>query len=921
MAQNAVKRLRTIRYPHILKFLDMAESNGALYVVVEHVKPLSDTMALWQQGKGRDSTTSAWIAWGLSHVASALAFFHQHMQAVHGNVHPGSVFLSPSGEWLLGGMETLSQPSESDALIMRLGGFPPRASAYAAPELTRAGYGAIAQLPIHAADSYSLSLLALEAYNGSVPSNISNFPAGRVPAPLYPLLKRMVEPRPDARLSAAEMLQIGNQPGGFLNTNVIVQANQIIEEFRVAHPVDKGNVLARLLSFQGQLAPSFTQFKVLPALVETFRYKGGSKEIDLEFSATSLLPLILRIGEKMDTPTWNRILREPVLGAMASPFQPIRAILMSDVALYAHHLDTKAVSQQLWPLVWKSFQSANDLQRTAAIENIRLLIPKFSERILNNELLRELAKMQKDVRPNLRLQATQLLSELSPHLSARTKADVLIPAFACSLRDTYDDTRLAGIQAFKDNSDNFDAPTAASHVLPALSPCLIDQNSSVRDAASRTLHFYLDKIAQYTQGMSSVSVDMPPLAVAEPEPRANSSTTSTGAETNSESRSKFASFLSATASNAASRLSEWAIAQIEEDDTLASQVTNALQEKVDTPMRSDTPETPGLLQSPAVPMHSPQGMSLSAKPLQPAEKMSVPILQPAPKPKRPLAKLTNPATKPREQLAPSKPVQDTADQVPELATQMTTSKPAPAAPKPASSQPAPKPAARPPPSAPSSTGAPLPAQSAGKALTKEEKLAQLNKVREERRAVRHIYLRSVLLNLSHSRMPKSICLASCPSTIDASIPMRVSMIESARVGPRFSNTIGLPATAMSRTRRNAECVATVVPTNKRASASCARRSHVSRSECRTFSPKNTTSGLTIPPHCGHAGYANVSYATPSSCTSPSGLRRKFKCGSRMRRLAHSSQSGFSCVNLSCSASRENTMPHPWSMSVAAYAWG
>ena len=39
MAQNAIKRLRTTRYPHILKFLDTAESHGTLYLVVERVEP------------------------------------------------------------------------------------------------------------------------------------------------------------------------------------------------------------------------------------------------------------------------------------------------------------------------------------------------------------------------------------------------------------------------------------------------------------------------------------------------------------------------------------------------------------------------------------------------------------------------------------------------------------------------------------------------------------------------------------------------------------------------------------------------------------------------------------------------------------------------------------------------------------------
>lgn len=668
MAQNAIKRLRTTRYPHILKFLDATESQGTLYLVVERVEPLIDTMALWAQGKGRGASTPAWIVWGLSHIASALAFFHQNMHAVHGNVHPGSVFLAPSGEWLLGGMETLSQPSEPDALVLRLGGRAPRANVYAAPEVVQAGFGALNTRHIYATDSYSLCMLAVEAFNGTLPANTSHFPAGRIPTPLYAHLKRMAQPRPDTRLSVTEFLELGRLPQGFLSTNVLVQADQILEDFRVAHPVDKGSVLARLVVSQEQIAPSFAQFKVLPALVETFRYKGGSKDLDLEFSASSLLPLILEIGATMDSDAWRRVLSEPMLGAMASPYQPIRFVLMSNVTLYAHHLDAKAVSHQLWPLVWKSFQSTQELERTAAINSIRVLLPKFSERIRNNELLRELAKMQKDVRPLLRLQATQLLSEMSPRLTSRTKADVLIPAFACSLRDTFDETRLAGIKAFREAADNFDAPTAACHVVPALSPCLVDANAAVRDSASEALHFYLNKISEYTQDMSSHSVELPSEEPSskdteptlKPEPRAN----------------KFASFLSATAGSAASRLGEWAMAQLEEDDALATQVSQSLAQPSKA-AQSQASLTPDLLSPPAVPVHqaSSLGMDLSAN--NRAEKVANTLMQSQPKKAAP--SLTS---KPRE-VSPITRV-----------------------------------------NAPSKT------------LSKEEKMAQLHKLREERRAVR-----------------------------------------------------------------------------------------------------------------------------------------------------------------------------------------
>lgn len=671
MAQNAIKRLRTIRYPYILKFLDTTESHGILYLVVEHVEPLSDTMALWAQGKGRDASTSAWIVWGLSHIASALNFFHQNMHAVHGNVHPGSVFLAPSGEWLLGGMETLGQPSEPDALVLRLGGRAPRANVYAAPEVAQAGFGALVPPHIYATDSYSLCMLAVEAFNGTLPVNMSHFPAGRIPAPLYTHLKRMAQPRPDARLSVAEFLELGRRPQGFLSTNVLIQANEILEDFRVAHPVDKGGVLARLVALKEQIAPSFAQYKVLPALVETFRYKGGSKDIDLEFSASSLLPLILEIGTNMDSDAWSRVLSEPILGAMASPYQPIRFVLMSNVTLYAHHLDAKTVSHQVWPLVWKSFQSTNELERTAAINSIRILLPKFSERLLNNDLLRELAKIQKDVRPLLRLQATQLLSEMSPRLTSRTKADVLIPAFACSLRDTFDETRLAGIKAFRDAAENFDAPTAACHVVPALSPCLVDANAMVRDSASKTLHFYLEKIGEYTQDMSSHSIEIP-----SEDPQSKEAEPTLKAEPRS---NRFASFLSATAGNAASRLGEWAMAQLEEDDAFATQVSQGLAQP-SKPTQSQTPLTPDMLSPPAVPVHQLTSLGMNLSAVNKAEKVANNLMQ----------------SQPRKA-------------VPSLTSQPRESSPLTRA------------------SAPTKT------------LSKEEKMAQLNKLREERRAVRMIY--------------------------------------------------------------------------------------------------------------------------------------------------------------------------------------
>ena len=53
----------------------------------------------------------------------ALSFINDQAASTHGNIHVDSIFLSPSGEWRLGGFEVLSNPKdESSVLYVRLSG-------------------------------------------------------------------------------------------------------------------------------------------------------------------------------------------------------------------------------------------------------------------------------------------------------------------------------------------------------------------------------------------------------------------------------------------------------------------------------------------------------------------------------------------------------------------------------------------------------------------------------------------------------------------------------------------------------------------------------------------------------------------------------------------------------------------------------
>ena len=47
----------------------------------------------------------------------ALSFVNDQAASTHGNIHVDSIFLSPSGEWRLGGFEVLSNPKDESAVL------------------------------------------------------------------------------------------------------------------------------------------------------------------------------------------------------------------------------------------------------------------------------------------------------------------------------------------------------------------------------------------------------------------------------------------------------------------------------------------------------------------------------------------------------------------------------------------------------------------------------------------------------------------------------------------------------------------------------------------------------------------------------------------------------------------------------------
>lgn len=70
LAKNALRKLRTIRHPDVLKFMDVVESDSAILIMTERVRPLSAALQTWASKSQQERQD--WLLWGLHRVSVCL---------------------------------------------------------------------------------------------------------------------------------------------------------------------------------------------------------------------------------------------------------------------------------------------------------------------------------------------------------------------------------------------------------------------------------------------------------------------------------------------------------------------------------------------------------------------------------------------------------------------------------------------------------------------------------------------------------------------------------------------------------------------------------------------------------------------------------------------------------------------------------
>uniref|UniRef100_A0A182J9A2 N-terminal kinase-like protein n=1 Tax=Anopheles atroparvus TaxID=41427 RepID=A0A182J9A2_ANOAO len=485
LAKSAVKRLKTLRHPSILQFLDSLETDKVLYVATEPVEPLGTHInKLATDGPQRD----LYLAWGIFQITRALSFLNNDGHLRHNNVSVWSVFVNSSGEWKLGGLEYVSSTEIPAAPPIKI---PPSLEIYDPPEKSDPQKLKLATKC--SSDMWGLGCLVWEAFNGPLKTrgNLKNIEG--IPKSLAPLYCELVGAAPASRPNPADVITKCRKPGGFFK-NDLVDSLLFLEEIQIKDKAEKTRFFSSLTAQLDNFPDTVCRHKILPQLITAYEYGDAG---------SAVLAPMFKLGRLLDEAEYQKRIVPCVVKLFASTDRVTRSRLLQQLDLFISHLQPNVVNDQIFPQIAHGFLDTNPTIREQTVKSIIHLAPKLNYNNLNVEVLRHFARLQsRDDQGGIRTNTTVCLGKIAPHLHPQVRQRVLVSAFIRAMRDPFPPSRVAGILALAATQQYFLLNEVAIRILPALCPLTMDPEKSVRDPAFKTIRGFLGKLEKVSEDPS-----------------------------------------------------------------------------------------------------------------------------------------------------------------------------------------------------------------------------------------------------------------------------------------------------------------------------------------------------------------------------------------------------------------------------------
>ena len=487
LAKNTLLRIKTLRHPNIVKYIDSVDLPTHLYIITEQVQPLVFETPI----KPSDTVGQLAASLGLHQLATTLSWLNNDAQLVHSNVHPGSLYTTDGGDWKLFGLDLCHKGTEAipPAIVAgRASGILP--VQYRAPELTKSTNSSTPPSVIHAIDSWALGCLIYQVFNTNFSSPQQLAAAGNIPPTLTPEYKKLLATNPANRLNPKYLLD------GTFFQNELVSTVVFLENLAIKSTEEKNAFFIRFSEHIAEFPPKFCKYKILPQLTKSLDYGSGLT------CFSSILRSVLKIGTSLTNEEYAVQVLPCVVKLFASQERSIRVHLLQNLGEYAPHLSADVVNDQLFHHLVTGFGDANATLRELTVKSLMHFAPKLTAH--NMDLaLKALSKLQTDPEPAIRTNTGYCLAKIAPSMTPATAEKVLIPAFTRMLRDPFPPARVAGLTSLQATLESHRPVDVARKILPCVTPLLADDQFEVRQATGKLCEASMRVMAQWSMSEKS----------------------------------------------------------------------------------------------------------------------------------------------------------------------------------------------------------------------------------------------------------------------------------------------------------------------------------------------------------------------------------------------------------------------------------
>ncbi|XP_035226056.1 N-terminal kinase-like protein, partial [Stegodyphus dumicola] len=484
LAKSAVKRLKTLRHPSILTYLDSLETDKLIYLVVETVEPLELHLSKSTYDPAQRNLA---LSWGLYQIASGLTFLNKDCQLSHNNICMASIFVDRAGEWRLFGVEYMA-PSKDPPPTKVL----PALQIYNPPEYESRR---LEDYPNLAYDSWGFGCLIWEVFNGHLGKISSLKTTGKIPSTLTPFYCELVCANPKSRPSSSTFLKKVMKGSSFFK-NKFVETMLFLREIHIKDNEEKITFFNNLSSSLDTFPQDICLYKVLPELINAFEFGNAG---------SSVLSPMFKLGKLLSEEDYQKKIVPCVVKMFSSKDRATRVKLLQQVELFIDHIQPSVINNQIFPNIAQGFLDTNPTIRDHTIKCMLYLAPKLNYQNLNEEMLKHFARLQsKDEQGGIRTNTTVCLGKIASYLHPQTRKKVLISAFLRALRDPFPPARTAAILALSATEHYYSINDCATKVLPALCHFTVDSEKSIRDHAFKAIAGFLSKLEKVSEDPSLI---------------------------------------------------------------------------------------------------------------------------------------------------------------------------------------------------------------------------------------------------------------------------------------------------------------------------------------------------------------------------------------------------------------------------------